>query len=78
MLNIPLVIVRPSIVTGSANDPAPGWTDNFNGPAGLTLGVGKGYVKVIRGDSRIVFDLIPVDYVVNFMISAAWERAVEG
>lgn len=31
---IPLVIVRPSIVTASLQEPFPGWIDNLNGPTG--------------------------------------------
>jgi len=32
---IPLVIVRPSIVTAAMKEPMPGWIDNLNGPSGL-------------------------------------------
>lgn len=31
---IPLVIVRPSIVTAALKEPQPGWMDNLNGPTG--------------------------------------------
>jgi len=32
--HLPLVIVRPSIVTPAWKEPLPGWTDNINGPSG--------------------------------------------
>jgi fatty acyl-CoA reductase len=32
--NIPLAIVRPSIVVGALNEPIPGWVDNINGTTG--------------------------------------------
>ena len=32
--DIPLAIVRPSIVTAAAQEPLPGWIDNLNGPTG--------------------------------------------
>lgn len=32
--NIPLVIVRPTIVTGAMQEPLPGYVDNLNGPSG--------------------------------------------
>lgn len=32
--NLPLVIVRPSIVLSSINGPLKGWVDNWNGPTG--------------------------------------------
>ena len=31
---VPLVIVRPSIVTAASKEPQPGWIDNLNGPTG--------------------------------------------
>ena len=33
--NVPLVIVRPSVVTASAQEPMPGWIDNIYGPTGI-------------------------------------------
>jgi fatty acyl-CoA reductase len=35
--NIPLAIVRPSIVTGALSEPVPGWVDNMNGTTGKTI-----------------------------------------
>ena len=32
--DIPLAIVRPSIVTAARQEPIPGWVDNLNGPTG--------------------------------------------
>ena len=34
---IPLAIVRPSIVTAAEQEPLPGWVDNLNGPTGNVL-----------------------------------------
>lgn len=39
---IPVLIIRPSIVVSTLNDPFPGWIDNFNGPYGLMTASGKG------------------------------------
>ena len=33
--DLPLSIVRPSIVAGAVKDPMPGWVDNLNGPTGI-------------------------------------------
>lgn len=38
---IPITIVRPSIVTGTEVEPVEGWNDNFNGP-------GNGFRYVIN------------------------------
>ena len=40
--NIPLVIIRPSIVVGAWKEPVPGWIDNFNGPTGSTHSLIRG------------------------------------
>lgn len=37
--NLPLIIVRPSIVGSIWREPLPGWTDNVNGPTGLFAAV---------------------------------------
>ena len=31
---IPVAIVRPTIVTAAMKEPLPGWIDNLNGPTG--------------------------------------------
>ncbi|EFX77095.1 hypothetical protein DAPPUDRAFT_54498 [Daphnia pulex] len=72
---LPLVIVRPSIVTAALSEPLPGWIDNLNGPSGMIVGIAKGLVRTVRVDSRLVADLIPVDIAINLMIAAAWDRA---
>lgn len=35
--DLPLVIVRPSIVTAAVKEPFPGWIDNYNGPTGTFI-----------------------------------------
>ena len=32
--DIPLIIIRPSVVIASQQEPFPGWIDNLNGPTG--------------------------------------------
>ncbi|XP_012263755.2 putative fatty acyl-CoA reductase CG5065 [Athalia rosae] len=70
---LPVVIVRPSIVSGSWKEPRPGWVDSLNGPTVLIIGVGKGLLKTIWGKKEMVADLIPVDVCINLFIAAAWE-----
>lgn len=33
--NVPLAIVRPSIVSAALKEPFPGWIDNLNGMTGI-------------------------------------------
>lgn len=70
--DLPVAIVRPSIVTAAWREPIPGWVDNLNGPTGLVLGVGAGVMRTMLCEGSAVADLIPVDVVINLMITAAW------
>lgn len=70
--NLPLTIVRPSIVGASWVEPFQGWVDNFNGPSGLLAAIGKGVLRVMMGNHEACADLIPVDMAVNLIIASAW------
>ncbi|XP_077518786.1 putative fatty acyl-CoA reductase CG5065 isoform X1 [Amblyomma americanum] len=72
--SLPAVIVRPSIITGTAKEPFAGWIDNFNGPTGLLIALAKGVLTSVYGDISKVTDFIPVDMVANCVIAAAWSR----
>ena len=71
---LPLSIVRPSIVVGAWRDPFPGWVEGFTGMNGLVAAYGTGAVKVLRSYKDNIIDVICVDFVVNLIICAAWER----
>ncbi|XP_030368978.1 putative fatty acyl-CoA reductase CG5065 [Scaptodrosophila lebanonensis] len=73
--NLPVAIVRPSIVTASLNEPFAGWVDNFNGPTGLVSALAKGLFRTMMCEKNYVADLVPVDIVINLMIAAAWRTA---
>lgn len=75
--NVPLVIVRPSVVTAAAKEPLPGWIDNIYGPTGVIAGGGKGFLRLFRCETEYVIDIIPVDYSINLMIAAAWHTATQ-
>ncbi|CAH3872092.1 unnamed protein product [Pieris brassicae] len=72
--HVPVIIIRPSIVTASLSEPLPGWIDNWNGATGLIGSISKGILRVIPGNEGNVLDLIPVDYVVNLIIVAATKK----
>ncbi|XP_015788751.1 putative fatty acyl-CoA reductase CG5065 [Tetranychus urticae] len=73
--SLPVAIVRPSIVTAAAREPCAGWVDNMNGPTGLVLASSKGILRTMLIDSKATADLIPVDTVINLMITVAWYTA---
>uniref|UniRef100_A0A1B6IKS1 Fatty acyl-CoA reductase n=1 Tax=Homalodisca liturata TaxID=320908 RepID=A0A1B6IKS1_9HEMI len=73
---MPICIFRPSVVGPSYREPVRGWTDNVNGPFGLLLGITLGIFHCFWTNQELILDLVPVDYVVNGMIAAAWQTAL--
>lgn len=74
---LPIVIVRPSIVGASWREPLPGWIDNYNGPTGLFIFIGKGIFTSMLGNSNATADIVPVEQPVNLMIASGWYRGSE-
>jgi len=68
---LPVVIVRPSIVTPAWREPLSGWVDNLNGPIGLTVGAGKGVIRSMHCNADYNAEVIPVDLAINGMIAIA-------
>ncbi|CAK9022477.1 Fatty acyl-CoA reductase 2 [Durusdinium trenchii] len=68
--NIPLAIVRPSIVGASWREPCPGWVDVVSAASAVFMGICLGVVTILPGNPRGVADIIPVDTVVNHMLLA--------
>nr|XP_058138975.1 fatty acyl-CoA reductase 2 isoform X2 [Dasypus novemcinctus]XP_058138976.1 fatty acyl-CoA reductase 2 isoform X2 [Dasypus novemcinctus] len=71
-----IAIIRPSIVGATWQEPFPGWVDNLNGPSGLIIAAGRGFLRCIRATPMAVADLIPVDTVVNLTLAVGWYTAV--
>jgi len=72
--NLPICIIRPSIVTAAVCEPLPGWIDVLLGPAGLFIATGVGALRVMRGASKNVADFVPVDIVCNAILASAWRN----
>ncbi|XP_033611744.1 fatty acyl-CoA reductase 1 isoform X2 [Cryptotermes secundus] len=77
-VNLPTVIVRPSMVFTSLSDPFPGWADSWGGPVAISVGVAKGIIRNCNADRNAVMDIIPVDTVTKIICSAAHEKALCG
>lgn len=60
-------------VLSTYKQPVPGWTDNLYGPSGICVGTVRGYVHAIYGNEKKKANIVPADYCVNAMISAAWD-----
>ncbi|KAK6138178.1 hypothetical protein DH2020_028062 [Rehmannia glutinosa] len=66
--NIPLVIIRPTIVTSTYKEPFPGWAEGVRTIDSLAVGYGKGKITCFLGNPKTIIDAIPADMVVNAMI----------
>jgi len=75
--DLPLVIIRPSIVVAAWKEPVPGWVDNYNGPTGMIAWMASGTFRTMLVSREKVADLMPVDVAINLMIVAAWHKATQ-
>jgi fatty acyl-CoA reductase len=71
--NVPLSIVRPSVVSASWREPFPGWIDSAAAFGGFVALVGSGHLRAVvcRPDSHI--DLVPVDVVSDRILASAFD-----
>jgi alcohol-forming fatty acyl-CoA reductase len=74
---IPITIVRPSIVTGTEKEPITGWCDNFNGPVGLLCACGIGIMRTMHASNKAELNCVAVDVVSKTLIVAAWKCAID-
>ncbi|XP_065219547.1 putative fatty acyl-CoA reductase CG5065 [Planococcus citri] len=74
---LPIAIVRPSIVIPSIKEPLPGWVDSLNGPVGLLIAGGKGVMRSMLCDGDTKADVVAVDVVANSLIAVGWKIANE-
>lgn len=75
--DLPVAIVRPSIVGAAYKEPLPGWIDTIQGATGLLIAFGKGILRVLCFSPFETLYLVPVDYVNNFMITVGWITALK-
>jgi fatty acyl-CoA reductase len=69
--DLPLSIVRPSIIESSLAEPSPAWITGLRMAEPLFLAYGRGLIPDFPGLPDGVIDLVPVDIVCNAVISAA-------
>ena len=70
MAKVPLVIIRPSIIAASYEEPFPGWTDSFGLLGSLYTLAGLGVLRDLPIDPKLICDQIPVDFVANQLLAA--------
>ncbi|KAJ9586756.1 hypothetical protein L9F63_019655, partial [Diploptera punctata] len=73
--DLPVAIVRPAIVIGTAREPFAGWINNVYGPTGVVVGAGIGLLRTMHCDRRVLAEVVPADMVTNMMLVTAWDLA---
>jgi HAD superfamily hydrolase (TIGR01490 family) len=69
--DIPLSIVRPSIIESAIDEPFPGWLEGFRMAEPLILAFGRGILRDFSGLPDSLLDIIPADFVVNTVLAVA-------
>ena len=69
--NIPLSIVRPSIIESSWGNPKSGWIRGFRMAEPIILNFGRGTLKEFPGIPEGIIDVIPVDLVASAIVAVA-------
>lgn len=59
------------------DDPFPGWIDNFNGPVGMIVAGGKGFIHTYYAKSNLKINYIPVDVCIKGIIVATWYKIIK-
>ncbi|XP_034688637.1 alcohol-forming fatty acyl-CoA reductase-like [Vitis riparia] len=68
--NLPLVILRPTIITSTYMEPFSGWIEGIRTIDSVLAGYCKGKLTCLLADPECILDAIPGDMVVNCMIVA--------
>lgn len=69
---LPVCIVRPSIIGSAIYEPEPYWTEGLHGTNAFVMELHRGTLQCININPKSNIDLIPVDFVCNLILSAAW------
>lgn len=66
------MIVRPSIIGPSYQEPFRGWADSVGGMNGAVIEISRGSLSSVLLNGSAIMDLVPLDIVCNHIIVAAW------
>ena len=69
--DLPVTVVRPSIVESSLSEPTPGWIRGFRMAEPVIISYARGLLHQFPGVPEGVIDVVPVDMVVAAIIAVA-------
>ncbi|KAD3337127.1 hypothetical protein R6Q59_027791 [Mikania micrantha] len=76
--DIPVVIIRPSVIESTYKEPFPGWMEGNRMMDPIVLYYGKGQLSGFLVDPNGVLDVVPADMVVNAIMAAMAKHAASG
>ncbi|KAL9237873.1 hypothetical protein vseg_012370 [Gypsophila vaccaria] len=76
--DVPVVILRPSVIESTYRDPFPGWIEGNRMMDPVVTYYGKGLLSGFPVDPNGVIDVVPVDMVVNATIAAIAKHGMSG
>ncbi|XP_019455007.1 PREDICTED: fatty acyl-CoA reductase 2-like [Lupinus angustifolius] len=68
--DIPVVIIRPSVIESTFREPFPGWMEGNRMMDPIVLCYGKGQLAGFLVDPNGILDVVPADMVVNAILAA--------
>ncbi|XP_055387561.1 fatty acyl-CoA reductase wat-like [Condylostylus longicornis] len=68
----PTIVIRPTIVISTHEDPVPGWCNNIYGLNGVLVACGTGVLRVMPFDRNLIGDVVCADHVTNSTLAAMW------
>ena len=63
--DLPVTIVRPSIIVSCYKEPFEGWIDTLAASGGIIFAVSLGVMHFVKSSGDSILDLIPCDLVSN-------------
>lgn len=69
---LPVCVVRPSMVGATLNEPIIGFIDTFNGLSYTIVEMNRGTMQASKVGYKIVMDMVPADICCNFILASAW------
>ncbi|KZV37911.1 fatty acyl-CoA reductase 2-like [Dorcoceras hygrometricum] len=76
--NIPVVVIRPSVIESTYKEPFPGWMEGSRMMDPVILHYGKGQLTGFLVDPNGVLDVVPADMVVNATLAAMVKHGKSG
>ena len=65
---VPIIILRPSVVESTLQEPEPGWIEGFRMSSPVLFGFGQGVLPEFPAKRDAVIDIIPADFVVSALL----------